>query len=161
MSTKKPVKKTTVKKTKEIKGTYGWLSAEYFVAAELSRRDFCTSVTLKNTPGIDILTVSPNTEKMYFIQVKEKKQLGKTKVWILDKKDEQVKGDNFYYAFVNLNFKKLKQPDIYIVPSATVAKRIKEYHNEALAKGRKDTNMREFILEENEEEKYQNWDILK
>jgi len=142
----------------KISGIYAGLSAEYFVAAELSRRDFCVSVTLKNTPGIDILAVSPKTEKMYCIQVKEKQQLGRTKVWLLKKNDEKVKGENFFYAFVNLNMKEFKQPDIYIVPATTVAKRIKEYHKK---KGGKDINMREFVFCKDEEKDYQNWDILK
>jgi len=141
----------------KIKGIFAGLSAEYFVAAELSRRDFCVSVTLKNTPGIDILAVSPNTEKMCCIQVKEKQQLGKTKVWLLNKKDEKVRGENFFYAFVNLNMKELKQPDIYIVPAAMVAKRIKDNHKK---KGDKDIAMREFILCKDEEEEYQDWNIL-
>jgi len=153
-------KKPTAKKTTKIDSTYAYISAEYFVAAELSRRGFKASVTLKNTPGIDVVAVSP-TEKMYCIQVKEKQQLGQTKIWLLKEKDEQIKGKNFFYALVNLNMEEGKQPDIYIVPNATVAKRIKEFNKDALARGKKKGNMRTFILSKKEEEKYQKWDILK
>ena len=142
------------------------LSAEYFVAAELSRRYFSASVTLKNTPGIDIIAINPETEKMFCIQVKAKSQTGKRKEWLLDKKDEQVKGDNFFYAFVNLNMRNLgkqteAQPDIYIIPAKVVAKQIKENDKKFTKKGGKVQSMRVFKLPKDDEGKYQNWDILK
>jgi hypothetical protein len=46
------------------------IAAEYFVAGKLSRRGFYSSVTLKNTPGIDIFAVNPTKEKIFCIQVK-------------------------------------------------------------------------------------------
>jgi nitrate reductase alpha subunit len=138
---------------------FAGLSAEYFVAAELSRRNFCASITLKNTPKIDIVAVSQKTKKMYCIQVKAKQRLSKTKKWLLKKDDEEIKGKNYFYAFVNLNMKEGKQPDIYIVSEATVSKRIKKNHEKK--GGKEKVNMREFILQEGEEKKYQNWDILK
>lgn len=33
------------------------VAGEYFVAAELSRRGFIASITMRNSPGIDILVV--------------------------------------------------------------------------------------------------------
>jgi hypothetical protein len=34
------------------------VSGEYFVAAELSRRGFIASITMRNTRGIDILAIN-------------------------------------------------------------------------------------------------------
>ena len=39
------------------------VSGEYFVAAELSRRGYICSVTLKNTKGIDILVCNEDSTK--------------------------------------------------------------------------------------------------
>ena len=49
------------------------VSGEYFVAAELSRRGFIASLTLKNTKGIDILVSNFNATKSIGIQVKTNK----------------------------------------------------------------------------------------
>ena len=46
------------------------VSGEYFVAAELSRRGYICSVTLKNTKGIDILVCNEDASKNLGIQVK-------------------------------------------------------------------------------------------
>ena len=46
------------------------VSGEYFVAAELSRRGYICSVTLKNTKGIDILVCNEDATKTLGIQVK-------------------------------------------------------------------------------------------
>ena len=36
------------------------VAGEYFVAAEMSRRGYIASLTLKNTRGIDVLAASAN-----------------------------------------------------------------------------------------------------
>jgi hypothetical protein len=46
------------------------VSREYFVVAELSRRGYICSVTLKNTKGIDILVCNQDSTKTLGIQVK-------------------------------------------------------------------------------------------
>ena len=61
------------------------VSGEYFVAAELSRRGYIASITLRNTKGIDIVASSENGDKTVNIQVKTK---SKGKWWLLSKKAE-------------------------------------------------------------------------
>jgi hypothetical protein len=46
------------------------VSGEYFVAAELSRRGYVASLTLRNTRGIDVLASNADATKAVGIQVK-------------------------------------------------------------------------------------------
>jgi len=129
------------------------VSGEYFVAAELSRRGFIASLTLKNTKGIDILVSNSEATKSVGIQVKTNQS--SRKAWVLNKKGEKYYADNLYYIFVNL--KSLTSfPDFYIVPSKTVAKYLKSSHKKWLntpgKKGQphKDNPMRMFKDEKDE-----------
>ena len=136
-------------------------AAEFYVAAELTRLGFQATMTIKNTPEIDILTLNSETGKMSCIQVKSKDKLGKTKSWVLHDKDEKVRGGNFFYVFVDLDVENGDVSGFYIVPAKVVAQKISEYHKKFLKNGGKDTNIRTFMLNEEEEKEYQNWDILK
>ena len=46
------------------------IAGEYFVAAELSRRGFIASITLRNTRGIDIVVTNKDATKTVTIQCK-------------------------------------------------------------------------------------------
>ena len=46
------------------------VSGEYFVAAELSRRGFIASITLRNTRGNDIVGTNASASKTVTIQCK-------------------------------------------------------------------------------------------
>jgi hypothetical protein len=143
------------------KGKTG-VSGEYFVAAELSRRGFVASISLKNTKGIDILVSSEDGSKTRAIQVKSSSD--ETRSWILSQKAEDNFNENLFYIFVNL--KSLEdRPDYYIVPSKIVAKYVKESHANWLrgtsksGKSRNDTTMRKF---DDLPGKYlEKWDLLK
>jgi len=137
------------------------VSGEYFVAAELSRRGYIASITLRNTKGVDILCSNDDTSRTVGIQVKTNR--GKKRNWILNQKAENYQADDLYYVFVNLNDNETP-PDYFIVPSKEVAKYTKESHQEWRDKpgrnGQKhnDTTMRQFF---DHEEKYRNrWDLL-
>jgi hypothetical protein len=110
----------------KISGISAGVSGEYFVAAELSRRGYISSVTLKNTKGIDILVSNENGSKLIGIQVKTNQ--GSRKAWVLSGKAENVSDDLLIYVLVNLNG--LGAPDYYIVNSRTVADEIKKGHSE-------------------------------
>ena len=123
------------------------VSGEYFVAAELSRRGYVASVTLRNTKGIDILVSNEDTTETRSIQVKTNKTSSPT--WILSSKAEGITESAHFYVFVNLRGL-TERPDYYVVPSAVVAKHVRESHEAWLAKpGRKgqehrDGSMRKF-----------------
>ena len=75
------------------------VSGEYFVAAELSRRGYVASVTLRNTRGIDIIASNEEGSKTVNIQVKTKRF--KLKDWMMNKKGESIKDKNMFYVFVS------------------------------------------------------------
>lgn len=136
------------------------VSGEYFVAAELSRKNHIASITLRNTKGVDILCSNSDATKTVGIQVKTNS--GSVRSWMLNKKAEEYFAGNLFYVFVNLNNNEI--PDFFIVPSKIVAKYTKDSHIKWLKtpgkKGRKhkDNPIRKFS---DPSEKYLNrWDLL-
>jgi hypothetical protein len=137
------------------------VSGEYFVAAELSRRGFIASLTLKNTRGIDILASSADASRQVAIQVKTNQGSGEN--WVLNQEAETQCKPRLFYVFVRLN--RLGNPEYYVVPSKVVAKQAKDRHKSWLnnpgRKGQqhKDVSMRKFG---HGKEKYLNrWSVLK
>ncbi len=127
------------------------VSGEYFVAAELSRRGYISSVTLKNTKGIDILVANESATKTIGIQVKTNQK--NEKKWILNKKAEDLCSDNLFYVFVNLiGVEQL--PEYYIFSSKNVAATVKAEHQNWLKTGgkngqpRKDQSIRMFQVDD-------------
>jgi hypothetical protein len=136
------------------------ITGEYFVAAELSRRGYVASLTLRNTRGIDILASNTDATKSVGIQVKANQGSGKE--WMLNQKIENDIATNLFFVFIRLN--DLATPEYYIVPRAAVARYAKENHKRWLdTPGRKgqphqDTPMRKFADPEN---KYLGkWELL-
>ncbi|MBI4244922.1 MAG: aspartate ammonia-lyase [Planctomycetes bacterium] len=137
------------------------VAGEYYVAAELSKRGYIASITLRNTRGVDILCADQESRKAVSIQVKTNKTSNRS--WIMNIKHEKIVEKNLFYVFVNLNDNK-KPPDYFIVPSKAVAKYISESHRNWLStpgkrvKQHKDTPARKF---EDYKGKYLNrWDLL-
>ncbi len=128
------------------------ISGEYFVAAELSKRGYIASITLRNTRGVDILASNVETSRTAAIQVKTNQ--GSKKAWILNEKAEKFSSPNHYYVFVSLRTT-TGYPEFHIVPSSEVARYVKEGHSSWLRtpgkKGQihKDTPMRQFLDTEN------------
>ena len=151
-----------VKKEIKLPSVLTGVSGEYFVAAELTRRKYIASITLRNTKGIDILASNQKASKSIGIQVKTNSTGNKS--WILNKKAEKSFADNLYYIFVVLGNID-EQPIFHIVPSKIVASQLRRGHSKWLktpGKGgrkHKDTPMRVFYDKEN---KYlKRWDLLK
>jgi len=136
-------------------------SGEYFVAGELERRGFTCAVPMSNTKDFDILAINRTNFNQYAIQVKTTSF--KQKNWALNKKNEDLIGDNIIYVFVSLN--ELDDPEYHIVPSKIVADEIKNSHQEWLnTPGKKgqahnDNPMRRFS--DNEDKYLNRWDFLK
>jgi len=136
------------------------IAGEYFVAAELSRRGYVASLTLRNTRGIDILASNADATKSVGIQVKANQGTGKE--WMLNQKVEHDIATNLVFVFVRLN--DLATPEYYVVPRAIAARYARENHKRWLATpGRKgqqhrDSTMRKFADPEN---KYLGkWELL-
>lgn len=143
------------------KGLTG-IAGEYYVAAELSRRGFIATITLRNTEGIDIMASRPDQCEMYFIQVKTNQT--QSPRWILSKQSEKSPPGKYFYVFVSLKGDR-DRPDFFIVPGTIVAKQIKKDHQRWLsAPGRdgslhKDGSMRTFITKG--DEYLDKWELLK
>ena len=136
------------------------VAGEYFVAAELSRRGYVASLTLRNTRGIDILASNSDATKSVGIQVKAIQ--GSAKEWMLNQKIESEVATNLFYVFIRLN--DLANPEYFVVPKEAAAAYAKSNHERWLATlGRKgqahnETTMRKFA---DPELKYLNrWDLL-
>jgi len=132
--------------TKKLSTIQAGVSGEYFVAAELSRRGYVASLTLRNTRGIDILASNRDATKSVGIQVKTSQ--GTQAGWMLNKKAEVDLAENLFYVFVSLPPSAL--PLFYVVPREVVVKYVRESHREWLATpgrgGRQhvDTDLRKF-----------------
>ncbi len=145
----------------KISGINAGVSGEYFVAAELTKRGYIASITLRNTRGIDILSTNAEATKTANIQVKTHQ--GKGRSWVLSEKSETYHAPGLFYVFVNLKGL-TERPEYFIVPSKEVAAFIKNNHSEWLAtpgkKGQKhnDTQMRQF--HDFEDAYLERWDLL-
>ena len=121
--------------TMKIPSVLAGVAGEYFVAAELSRRGYIASVTLRNTRGIDILATNQDATKSITIQCKTRQKKGKT--WILNEKSEDFYSDSHFYVFVALGVES-ERPCYHIVPSREVAKHTKKTHSNWLGRPRLD-----------------------
>ena len=136
------------------------IAGEYFVAAELTRRGYIASLTLRNTRGIDILASNLNATKSVGIQVKAVQGRGKS--WMLNQKVESSEATNLFFVFIRLNH--LDAPEYYIVPREEVSRFSADNHKLWLdtpgRKGQKhnDNPLRQFKDPAN---KYRDrWDLL-
>jgi hypothetical protein len=111
------------------------VAGEYFVAAELSRRGYIASVTLRNTRGIDILATNQDASTSITIQCKTRQKRGR--VWILNDKSEDFHSDSHFYIFVALGGES-ERPCYHIVPSLDVAKHTRNTHRNWLRRLRRD-----------------------
>lgn len=136
------------------------VAGEYFVAAELSRRGFVASLTLRNTRGIDILASNADATRSVGIQVKTCQ--GTRADWMLNAKAEADLAENLFYVFVCLPPQ--GEPSFYVVPRATVATYVRDSHSKWLATpGRKGqqhspSNIRRF--RDPDEHHKDRWDLL-
>ncbi len=124
-------------------------AGEFFVAAELSRRGFIATLTLKNTPLVDVIATNFDTGITLNIQVKTRSERN-NQGWILsDKVEKESIIKNHYFIFVNLEDKK-NLPEYYIIPADVFAKYQQQKHKKWLSgvringTQRKDSSLRNF-----------------
>jgi hypothetical protein len=126
------------------------VAGEYLVAAELSRRGYIASITLRNTRGVDILASNADATRSVGIQVKTNQRSSPS--WLLNQKIERPLkaglAENLFFVFVCLN--DMGTPAYYIASRKDVARYCHEAHLRWLAtpglKGRphRDNPMRRF-----------------
>jgi len=153
-------RRMTGEKLHKLPGTLVGITGEYLVAAELSRRGYVASITLRNTRGIDILASNKDATKSVGIQVKASQ--GARPEWVMNKKAETDLADNLFYVFVCLA---PGRPDAFhIVPREVVARYVRDTHKRWLTTPGKngqvhrDSDLRKF---KDPEKTYKDrWDIL-
>ena len=150
-----------MKDTDKLTNSLSGIAGEYFVAAELSRRGFMASITLRNNDSVDIHASKLSNNKIFAIQVKTNQSGNRT--WILNKKAELHKKENLFYIFVSLKGE-IERPEYFIVPSIQVADFVTNTHANWLSTpGKKgqahnDSTMRKF---DDYEGKYlERWELL-
>jgi hypothetical protein len=137
------------------------VAGEYFVAAELSRRGYVASITLRNTRGMDIVVTNADASKTVTIQCKTASR--ESKKWILSQKSEDFVSDSHFYVFVSLRGE-LERPNYHIVPSKVVAETISTGHREWLkgssksGKPHKDSAIRNFF--DKNDQYLEKWELL-
>jgi len=127
-------------------GVQAGIAGEYLVAAELSRRGYVASVTLRNTRGIDILASNRDATRSVGIQVKTSQ--GTRPVWVLNKTAEDDLAENLFYVFVCLPPQ--SAASYHVVPREVVARYVRKSHKQWLAtpgrrgQAHRDNDMRRF-----------------
>lgn len=145
----------------KLETTLTGIAGEYYVAAELTIRQFVAAVTLRNSRGMDIIASAADGSRSYSIQVKS--SCNSVPSWILSAKSENFCSDTHFYVFVRLKDYTVR-PDYYIVPSEVVARTIREDHQSWLSESkkdgsaRKDTSMRKFTDHDNVY--LERWDLI-
>src|SRR5436190_4554604 len=88
-------------------------AGEYHVAAELSRRGWLATVTIKNSPDTDVLAQHPHTERLLAVQTKTASPRNRFR---LKKKNETpASRDGQWFVLVGLRGE-FERPDFYIIP---------------------------------------------
>lgn len=105
------------------------VAGEYFVCAELSRRGYVASLTLRNTRGIDVLASNADATKSVGIQVKTSQSSRAD--WMMNAKAEADVAENLCYVFVSLPTR--GEPVFYIVPRPVVSAYVRDSHKLWLA----------------------------
>jgi hypothetical protein len=136
------------------------VAGEYLVAAELSRRGYVASLTLRNTRGIDILVSNRDATRSVGIQVKTSQRA--VADWVMTKKAEQDLAENLFYVFVSLPPD--KPASFHIVPRRYVGQYLQKDHQKWMStpgkqgQPHRDSDVRVFKDREN---KFKDrWDLL-
>jgi hypothetical protein len=104
-------------------------AGEYYVAAELSRRDWLATVTIKNSPRADVLAQRPDGSRIVAIQTKTSSG---NSFRLADKDERPESRDHEWYVLVALRGP-LDRPSFYIVPRHVIAALAYLEHREWLA----------------------------
>jgi hypothetical protein len=102
-------------------------ASQFFVAAELCRREYVAVVTMGNCPNTDILCSNIKATKFIHIQVKTFRP-GDTSCSV-GRKSEIDYGKNFFWILAGIPLKNDSSDFLYyIIPSSDMAKNVKEQH---------------------------------
>jgi len=97
---------------KELSNQMIGIAGVYYVAAELSRRDYISLITTRNTAGIDMVVVNQKTANAISVQVKS--SYAEVNYWLVGKKEFENKDNNVVYVFVVLPTSEKDRPKFWI-----------------------------------------------
>jgi hypothetical protein len=134
------------------------LAGEFATLSRLALWGYDANMTLGRTKNVDILVSNPTTNQLYQLEVKTNldgrrrppvsKVFGRFATdWIMHEKHESIERPELWYCFVSIGLES-KNSRFFIVPSAVVAKYIRDEHRLWRAKcpGGKETAMRLFRI---------------
>lgn len=102
-------------------------AGELRVASELCRRGYCATVTMGNTPNVDVLCSNSDWTKTIFIQVKTFRAGAKD--CQVGKSAEKDFGKRYFWILVGLHDNnETVAEEFYIIPSANMAKNMQLKH---------------------------------
>ena len=131
----------------DIENTQVGVAGEYLAAGELSLRGYVSSITLRNSRGIDIIVSNAEGTCSITVQVKTNGKGGRS--WLLSKKSEPYSSERHVYIFVSIQGLGVR-PDYFVVPSQEVVNQIQTNHQNWIrgrkrnGEPRKDSKMRKF-----------------
>lgn len=111
---------------KKVENQLTGISGEFFVAAELAKRNFQVALTLGNAKGIDLFATNQLTEKIFEVEVKTLRK--KPNCFTLNV--ERLKKDKIF-IFVYLNEKETS-PDFYILKGEELLADKKHFYGSSL-----------------------------
>jgi len=107
-------------------------ASQFFVAGQLCRMGYSAVVTLGNTPNTDILC--SNIEGTKFIHIQVKTYVPGIRTCSVGRKAEKDFGLNFFWILGGIPKWDSEHPfEYYIIPSAIMAKNVKEKSDQWLA----------------------------
>jgi len=107
-------------------------ASQFFIAGQLCRMGYSAVVTLGNTPNTDILCSNIEGTKFVHVQVKTYVPGGRT--CSVGRKAEKFYNDNFFWILGGIPKWDSEHPfEYYIIPSAVMAKNVKEKSDRWLA----------------------------
>lgn len=137
------------------------VAGEYFVAAELSRRGYIASISLRNTRGIDVLATNQDGSRSVTIQCKTSQRPQKR--WVLSEKGADFVSPTHFYVFVLLGVAG-ERPQYHVVPSRDVANYLKADHEKWINTpgkgGRKHVDNSIRVFADKDDEYLERWDLL-
>jgi hypothetical protein len=99
-------------------------AAQFYVAAELSRRNIVAAITLGNCPTTDILCTRADGEGFAHVQVKTFRKGGRS--CSVGMKAERSHGVNFFWILVGIPHIDDDAPVFYVIPSDEMATHVKQ-----------------------------------
>ena len=125
---------SAVVEKKKVENQLTGISGEFFVAAELAKRNFQVALTLGNAKGIDLFATNQLTEKIFEVEVKTLRK--KPNCFTLNV--ERLKKDKIF-VFVYLNEKETS-PDFYILKGEELLADKKHFYGSSLTAIRQTVN---------------------